>query len=385
MNESPSVPDSLLKGVRVALLPLARTTFDMEYATQQFHSMKGAFASLPCTTLGGRGLLTDDDAANAEIVKLLEQKPDVVVVLQTTFTDAQVVCTLAAATDLPLVLWSIPEHRNGERLRLNSFCGLNLASHALGMNQHNFKWLFTDPDAHNSTTRLQQTLQSALTSTGNAGTQNESQHSKFNPVPAQTLLADNTLAKQARQALDNLKGKCIARIGEHPPGFSTCAYDAAEVHRSTGITVEEKSLTGWFEQSRKVSAEKTEGVRQQVAGQLTNLDQVDQNQLAASLNLAVTLDEMSSTEKFDAFALRCWPETFTEYGGAACGAAALLGEKRVPCACEADVLGAVTQLLLQEVSGEAVFWLTLLILTSMTTVLLSGTAARLHYPCAALR
>ena len=353
MNPSSSVSESLLNGTRVALLPLARTTFDMEYATQQFHSMKESITSLRCTVLGGENLLTDDEAANKAISNLLEQKPDLVMVLQTTFTDAQVVCSLASATDLPLLIWSMPEPRNGERLRLNSFCGLNLASHALGMNQHNFKWLFADPAAQDSTTELEKTLQSALAPTED--TKAFDNDNKFKPVPANNLLSDDLMSAEAQQALDNLKGKRIARIGEHPPGFSTCAYDAADVHRSTGITVEEKSLSGWFEQSRNVSPEKTAEVRQQVAKQLTNLDEVDQRQLASSLNLAVTLDEMTSAEKFDAFALRCWPETFTEYGGAACGAAALMGEKRVPCACEADVLCAVTQLLLQEVSGEAVF------------------------------
>ena len=43
---------------------------------------------------------------------------------------------------------------------------------------------------------------------------------------------------------------------------------------------------------------------------------------------------------YDAFAIRCWPETFTEYGGAVCGPAAMMGDARVPCACEADVMGA---------------------------------------------
>ena len=58
---------------------------------------------------------------------------------------------------------------------------------------------------------------------------------------------------------------------------------------------------------------------------------------------------------FSAFAIRCWPETFTEYGGAVCGPVSMMGEARVPCACEADVYGALTQMILQEASGEAVF------------------------------
>jgi len=58
---------------------------------------------------------------------------------------------------------------------------------------------------------------------------------------------------------------------------------------------------------------------------------------------------------YDAFAIRCWPEAFTDYGGAVCGPAAMLGENRVPCACEADVYGALSQLILLEVAQAPVF------------------------------
>jgi L-fucose isomerase-like protein len=64
---------------------------------------------------------------------------------------------------------------------------------------------------------------------------------------------------------------------------------------------------------------------------------------------------MKAEGGFDAFAIRCWPETFTEYGGAVCGPASMMGEGRVPCACEADVYGAATQLLLQAASDQPVF------------------------------
>ena len=38
---------------------------------------------------------------------------------------------IAATLDVPLLLWTFPEERTGGRLRLNSFCGANLASHTL--------------------------------------------------------------------------------------------------------------------------------------------------------------------------------------------------------------------------------------------------------------
>jgi L-fucose isomerase-like protein len=77
--------------------------------------------------------------------------------------------------------------------------------------------------------------------------------------------------------------------------------------------------------------------------------------LQRSLGLKLALDEIRTAEDFDAFAIRCWPETFTEYGGAVCGPVSLLSEARTPCACEADVYGALTQLVLQRIASAPVF------------------------------
>jgi L-fucose isomerase-like protein len=88
---------------------------------------------------------------------------------------------------------------------------------------------------------------------------------------------------------------------------------------------------------------------------LEGLDAVDQAELDRSLRLKCALDGLRAEGRYDAFAIRCWPETFTEYGAAVCGPVGMLGEARTPCACEADVPGAVTQLLLQEIAQAPVF------------------------------
>ena len=46
---------------------------------------------------------------------------------------------------------------------------------------------------------------------------------------------------------------------------------------------------------------------------------------------------------------------FTDYGAAICAPFAIMGEKNIPCACEADVYGSLTQLILQEISKSSVF------------------------------
>lgn len=54
-------------------------------------------------------------------------------------------------------------------------------------------------------------------------------------------------------------------------------------------------------------------------------------------------------------ATRCWPECFTEFGGAACTAQGLLTSLGIPAQCEADAYGAITALLLQWSTGSTAF------------------------------
>ena len=158
-----------------------------------------------------------------------------------------------------------------------------------------------------------------------------------------------------RKLLDGLRGKAIARIGLHPDGFDTCAYDSAILSALTGLSVTGFELSELFSRARAAPAAAADALRAETAVSLTGLDQVDQVELDRSLRLKLALDGMKEEGGFDAFAIRCWPETFTEYGGAVCGPASMMGEARAPCACEADVYGAATQLLLQAASNQPVF------------------------------
>lgn len=334
----------------LGLLPLGRSTFDVDYANERFGVMLELLDQCGYALCGPRNLLFDGDAASAAIDDLAQQRPDLILVLQVTFTDAASIEELAGKTERPLLIWSVPEPRDGGRLRLNSFCGLNLASHSLGLHKRNFGWLYCAPESKDALSQLKGLL------LGERGTAHIAPISAQQAFPGvQPAATGDTDSSNAARALDALKSKTIARIGEHPAGFSTCRYNADQLQKQTGIKVEEHSIDMLFNKARQENDEQAAAIRAQVSQQVTGLDDVDQPQLTKSLKLCGALQTLTEESGYDAFALRCWPETFTEYGGAVCAAASMLGEKQVPCACEADVYGSVTQLLLQEISSQPVF------------------------------
>jgi L-fucose isomerase-like protein len=74
-----------------------------------------------------------------------------------------------------------------------------------------------------------------------------------------------------------------------------------------------------------------------------------------SIGLYGGLASLAERHGWSAVATRCWPECMTEYGGAMCTPMAMLTEDGVPSVCEADLYGAITALILSDVSGTDPF------------------------------
>ena len=304
--------------MRIGILPLARPTFDVAYAEAMLADMLTRLDATGHDIVGPRRLLMEaNDAALAQV-----DGADLLLILQVTFTDAAFGLRAARGFDGRVAVWAAREPRAGGRLRLNAFCGLNLLSHALGLNGVEFAWGYgagADLDA-------------LLTG-----------------APAAPRYGSPTDA--APVAIRRLR---IGRIGEHPAGFETCAYDAGALKELAGAEVEEMTLPDLFDRARGVQTDAIAPYAAQAAT-LDGVETLDRGELDRSLRLAVALDGIRIERRLDAVAIRCWPETFTEYGGAVCGPVSMLGEARVPCACEADVYGAVTQAILQDVADAPVF------------------------------
>ena len=323
--------------MKIGLLPLGRPTFDVEFAQDNLASMLDALEQTGHEFEGSRDLLFDADATGQATNELAAAEIDRLLILQVTFTDAVMTKRAALSVDCPVLIWAIPEPRIGGRLRLNSFCGLNLASHALGLIGRRPLWHYAAP-GNTSAEELTDWLE---------------KDRPADPPAASETASQDLAAGQA--VLKAITGKSIARLGDHPDGFDTCAYDRETLKSLTGISVDALELQKLFDTASNVSPEAVEPVRSQAQRDVGGLDAVDAEQLDRSLRLKVALDDIASGGGYDAFAIRCWPETFTEYGGAVCGPVAMLGEKRTPCACEADVYGAVSQLILQQVADDSVF------------------------------
>ncbi len=323
------------------VVALARPTFDVEFAQQQKDRAFAALQAAGIEAVGSRELLFDGPAVQAALEQIRAHGAiDLLLIIQVTFTDASMTVQLAADIAAPLALWGLPEPRAGGRLRLNAYCGINLAAHALGKAGISYNWLYRSPDAADVGRALQRlTAPPAPRAAASAGAGGGA----------------TAAAAEAERVLQALRGARIGVVGRHPEGFDTCEYDAEALRKLAGVEVQRVELENLFGRAAAADGGRVASVRAAAAAQLAGLDAVDQGQLDRSLRVYCALQDIQADTGARSLAVRCWPETFTEYGCAACGPMAMMNQAGVPCACEADVYGSLSTLVLQELAQQPVW------------------------------
>lgn len=317
---------------------LARPTFDVPFAEEMKNRAFAALEAAGIRTVGPRELLFDRAAAEQAVAQIAAAgRIDLLLILQITFTDATMTVKLAREATTPIAIWAVPEPRIGGRLRLNAYCGLNLAAHALGRAGVAHGSLYADPSAPGLADSLR-ALARPYAVPGTAAA----------PVAPPSAPAQ----RAAERVLSALADSKITVVGQHPDGFDTCEFDPDLLARLAGMRVDKVPLQDLFARAKATEAARVDAVRHRAEAQVAGLGEVDAEQLDRSFRVFCALEDVQRDTGAKGLAVRCWPEMFTEYGCAACGPMAMMNQKQVPSACEADVNGSVTQLILQELAGE---------------------------------
>jgi L-fucose isomerase-like protein len=302
----------------IGFVPIARTTFDIPLAEDVTGQVRAALQTAGLQIVEAGGLVTSMEEAIAAADQLAAEPLDALVVFQSTFADSTMIMALVERVDAPLLMWAIPEARTGGRLRLNSLCGINLGGHALTRAKHQFEYVYAPPDDAAAVAKVQ-------------------------------LLA------QAGQVYRLLKETRVGRVGENPDGFDSCLVDWDGLKQRFGVEVVQLELQQVFEQVRAAEPARVSAAVDDLDQRVAGLADVDQPALRGTLGTYLTLQDIAQQDQFDGLAVRCWPQFFTDLGCAACGALSMLNDEMIPAACETDVNGTITQLMLQWISGEPAF------------------------------
>lgn len=312
-----------MSAYRVAFLPLLRTTFDVELAHQTIAQARLQLQAAGLELFEPQEPITDLAQAERFSTQLRAEAVDLLLVYQATFADSTMVTALTENAQAPVFLWAVPEDWTGGRLRLNSLCGINLAGHALTLRHRNYDYAYAAPDDPDVVLQIR------------------------------ALAAAGALRRK-------LQATRLGVVGEHPAGFDSCRLDDENLQAVFGLQIRRIPLQEVFDRARGISEENLAQTRAALDTRLDNLASLEQAPLKGTLAVYHALKQIAEEEKLDGLAVRCWPEFFTQLGSAACGAMSLLsdgfgGENPLPCSCEADINGTVTQLILQTLSQAPAF------------------------------
>lgn len=315
-----------MKNEREAVIPTlglactARPTFAVEAAQASATQALAALTALGWPVVGDATLLMDASAARDAARVLRRQQPDLLVILCATFSDASVAIELAEQVGTPVCLWALREPGPvGERLWFNSLCGVNIASHALHNTGHDVQYIYGNPDEAD-------------------------------------VLAPLAILARAAATRSRLRRSRVGLVGQAPTGFYGCQFDELEVARVIGTSVVQIDLQGVFAAARAASPTAVEAALTSTAERSPSLHVLNATHAPEVRRFGeayVVLHDALRQQQLDGLAVRCWPEFPQNFGLMPCATLGRLADDGFVCACEADMHGAITLLLLQWLSGAA--------------------------------
>ncbi len=310
--------DALIPTIGIACV--ARPTFAVEYAREAAAQAFAALMNLGWPVVGNAELLMDAGSAHETAIALRSQSPDVLVIVCATFSDASLTMELASQIDAPVFLWALREPGPaGDRLWLNSLCGVNIAAHALQKTGHITQFIYGNPSEPN-------------------------------------LLVPLTVFARAAATYRRLCSSRIGLVGQAPAGFYGCQFDELELARVIGTSIAQIDLNSIFTAASEAPAPAVAAAITSTSERSPSLHRLEQehpDEVKRFGEFYVALQEYLRMQRLDGLAVRCWPEFPQQSGFMPCATLGRLADDGFVCACEADMHGAVTLLILQWLSGAA--------------------------------
>ena len=157
----------------------------------------------------------------------------------------------------------------------------------------------------------------------------------------------------AAAAANAVRNARIGQINPRPAGFWTVMVNEGELLERWGVQVVPTSLIEIGQRAEALIAENGEPLRAVAAGYRERVDMSDVDE-ASGLKLAaleLAIQEWAERQQLDGVAIQCWDALQDMLGICSCFVDSELTGKYLPVACETDIHGALTELMLQAAAG----------------------------------
>jgi len=218
-----------------------------------------------------------------------------------------------------LGIWAVPETNDSGPLPLNSICATNLYMSIPGRYKKDYdkpiKWYY-----------------------GNAADQD--------------FLSRFRLTVKALKAVKKLSESKILTIGDIAPGFYNLISDSQKIKKLFNVEINNIELDEFYDEFYKVQNMHNQNNRvKEIISQSKEVKTSEETLLKAA-----TAEEalFNLIEKYNANAIgiQCWPDIPEKLGMMICSTVGRLLEKGIPTACEGDIMGALSMIVLESISDK---------------------------------
>ena len=325
-------------------LPVGVGTFHMETAADQFARSVRLLKSID-----GDVVVPDKPLLSVEALRdfLAPLRPGLVIFQDLTFANGAYMAEVLRRYDGPVLLWTLREPAgDGGRLKLNSLTGAYSAAHTLrNFGNRPFSYVFGAPEEENVREAVRKAIRAAA---------DECVTSLLDEKPEEReKTPEEVFAASIRDKMRSLK---IAAVGHTPQGFGFGRALDAEMMHNFGAELVSVEVRELINKAKSYADEECAEYLARTEEATCGFGKTPEKNRLDHARLYKAYTDFVRENGIGALASRCWPDLFTEFGTPVCTVLSLLNDEGVAAACEADLYGALSMWIGQELSGRPVFF-----------------------------
>ncbi|MHA1985610.1 MAG: L-fucose/L-arabinose isomerase family protein [Promethearchaeota archaeon] len=171
-------------------------------------------------------------------------------------------------------------------------------------------------------------------------------------IKSEFFMKDLESFEKICKIVNKLKNVRLGQIGTRPNAFETVRY-SEKILEFNGISIEPIDLSEIFglievlKDNDPIVKEKIQFIKN-----YTSTTIFPEEGIIKLAKLAVVVEDWVTENELDGFAFQCWPSIQDNFGIVPCAVLSMFSEGLVPAACEADISGLISMLILQIASGR---------------------------------
>ena len=167
------------------------------------------------------------------------------------------------------------------------------------------------------------------------------------PIKSDIFMKDLERFEKICRIVNKLRSVRLGQIGTRPNAFETVRY-SERILEFNGISIEPIDLSEIFGLIDKLNdndpivKEKIDFIKN-----YTSTTSFPEDGVIKLAKLAVVVENWVIENELDGFAFQCWPSIQDNFGIVPCAVLSMFSESLVPAACEVDISGLISMLILQ--------------------------------------